>query len=88
MQLNPVKANNLHTLTENKYIPSNSIKELELLRLHVNLLHVPYHWSCRIQNILTFRTVMVTYVHVTVALLNVELCNSVSISMLWRHKIR
>jgi len=30
---------------------------------------------------------MVTYVHVTVGLLNVELCNSVSISMIWQHKI-
>jgi len=28
---------------EMKYIPYSSIKELELLRLHVNLLHVPYH---------------------------------------------
>ena len=30
-------------LMEMKYIPYSSIKELELLRLHVNLLHVPYH---------------------------------------------
>jgi len=30
---------------------------------------------------------MVTYVHVTVAALNVELCNSVSIRMAWQHKI-
>ena len=27
---------------EMKYIPYSSIKELELLRLRVNLLHVPY----------------------------------------------
>ena len=31
---------------ELKYIPYYSIKELELLRLHVNLLYVPYHQSC------------------------------------------
>jgi len=30
---------------------------------------------------------MVTYVHVTVALLNVDLCNSISIIMIWQHKI-
>jgi len=29
----------------------------------------------------------VTYVQVTVGLLNVELCNSVSSSMIWQHKI-
>jgi len=87
MQLNSVNANNFHTLMEMKYIPCSSIKELELLRLHANLLHVPYHQSCWIYSSLTFRTVMLTYVHVTVAVLNVELCNSVSISMIWQHKI-
>jgi len=30
---------------------------------------------------------MVTYVHFTVGLLNVVMCNSVSISMIWQHKI-
>jgi hypothetical protein len=30
-------------LMDMKYIPYSSAKELELLRLHVNLLHVPYH---------------------------------------------
>jgi hypothetical protein len=30
-------------LVEMKYIPYSSVKELELLRLHVNLLHVPCH---------------------------------------------
>ena len=30
---------------------------------------------------------MLTNVHVTVVVLNVELCNSVSISMIWQHKI-
>ena len=30
---------------------------------------------------------MVTYVHVTVAPLNLELCDSDSMSMLWQHKI-
>jgi len=28
---------------EMKYILYSSVKELELLSLHVNLLHVPYH---------------------------------------------
>jgi len=30
---------------------------------------------------------IVTYVQVTVGLLNVEFCNSVSISILWQHKM-
>jgi hypothetical protein len=29
----------------------------------------------------------VTYVHVTVAVMSVELCNSVSISMIWQQTI-
>jgi hypothetical protein len=30
---------------------------------------------------------MVTYAHVTFAVLNVEMCNSVSINVMWQHKI-
>jgi hypothetical protein len=48
IKLNSLDANNFHTLMEMKYIPYSSIKKLEILRLHVNLLHVPYlqsHWN-------------------------------------------